>query len=88
MAEIDRPALDAFEARLAARLGIVEGSPKNRRLFNAILIVLSTIFKWSIREKVRTDNPVGGELLSYDKQERGIFKPEELKKLFPDKTRI
>jgi integrase len=87
LAEIDRPALDAFERRLAARLGIVEGSPRHRRLFNAVLVALSTIFKWAIREKVyHQANPVGGELLAYEKQERGIFTAKELKKLFPDKT--
>ena len=86
LAAIDRPALDAFEARLSRRLGIKPESSHHKRLFNAILIVLSTIFKWAIRERLRTDNPVSGELLSYAKQERGIFTVEELKKLFPGKT--
>jgi integrase len=86
LAAIDRAALDAFEARLAARLSIVEGSAKHRRLFNAILVALSTIFQWSMREKIRIDNPVAGELLTYEKKERGILTAEELKKLFPDKT--
>ena len=87
IAEIDRAALDAFETRLEKRLELEEGSSRHRRIFNAVLICLSTIFKWAIREKVYTQaNPVGGELLSYEKKERGIFEAAELKKLFPEKT--
>lgn len=86
MAAIDRAALDAYEMRLAKRLHIEEGSSKNRRVFNSVLIVLSTIFAWAIREKVRSDNPASGELLSYEKRERDIFTIEELKRLFPEKT--
>lgn len=86
MTAIDRAALDAFEMRLKNKLGIVDESSKSCRVFNSVLIVLSTVFAWAIREKVCTDNPVGGELLSYEKRERDIFTTEELKRLFPDKT--
>jgi len=86
LSAIDRPAVDAFERRLTAKLGIVEGSSRHRRLFNSVLVALSTIFKWGMRQKACRENPVGGELLSYTKQERGIFTTLELKALFPEKT--
>jgi integrase len=60
------------------------GSFLNPKTVNKYLALLSTFFKWAIRQQIITHNPAEGLLLSVNKSasdEREVYSPEDLKRI-------